>query len=156
MSGPASLVDDLLNPALVALLAREAAAGYDDEHGAAMAWPLVFVAVPMVLHGPTQKALPKSVATYLPNWAAANPLLAAGVAPRSRSLTGHVRAGVRFGLRHGLLELDGSGGLLPGPVRPGAPEGSLLALHRSALLVGRWFGRSAEPASVLSVLRVRP
>lgn len=156
MSGPASLVDGLLNPALVALLAREAAAGYGSEHGAAMAWPLIFVAMPMVLHGPTREALPRTTATYLPNWAAANPLLTAGLAPRARSLAGHVRTGVRFGLRHGLLELDGGGGLLPGPARPGAPEGSLLALHRSALLVGRWFGRSAEPASVFSVLRVRP
>lgn len=151
-----TLVEDLLNPALLALLLREAADGYRSEHTSAMAWPLAFVAAPMVLHGPTRDALPRTVATHLSTWAGAHHLLVAGLPARARSLATPVRAGLRLGLRHALLEIDNAGGLLPGRVRPGAPAGTLLQLHQSARLVGRWLGRSNEPSTVFALLRVVP
>lgn len=150
------LVEDLLNPALIALLLREASRGYLQEHGSAMPWPMAFVAAPMTLHGPTREALPRTVATHLSTWAGAHQPLVDGLAARSASLTAPAVAGIRFGLRHGLLETD-EGGLRPGTARPaGEPQGTLLQLHRSALLVGRWLGRSAEASTVFVVLRVRP
>lgn len=154
-----SVVEDLLNPALLALLLRQTASGYAQDRGGdpAMVWPLAFVAAPMILHGPTRQALPRRPTSHLTNWAQANELLVAGLAPRARSLSEPVRAGLRLGLRLSLLEVTDSGGIAAGPAAPrGKPEGSLLQLHRSARLVGRWFARTAEPSTVFAVLRARP
>lgn len=152
-----ALVEDLLNPALLALLLRETSGGYLQEHGSAMAWPMAILAAPMVLHGPTREALPKTVGTHLSTWAGTHQALVDGLAARSASLAAPAVAGIRLGLRHGLLETDDDGGLRPGPARPaGEPKGTLRQLHRSALLVGRWLGRSAETSTVFTVLRVRP
>lgn len=150
------LVEDLLNPALLALLLREAALGYEQDHGSAMAWPVAFVAAPFVLHGPTRQALPSTVATHLSTWAGANQLLVAGLPARAASLAGPVRAGLRLGLRHRLLDVN-DGRLAAGPARPSRePVGSLLQLHQAARLVGRWLGRSSEASTVFAVLRVAP
>lgn len=151
-----ALIEDLLNPAMLALLLRETALGYQQEHQSAMAWPLAFVAAPLVLHGPTREALPRTVATHLSTWADGNQALTAGLPARAASLATPVRAGLRLGLRYGLLALR-DGGVEAGEAKSSRePVGTLLQLHQSARLVGRWLGRSSEASTVLAILRVRP
>lgn len=149
-----SLSADMLNPALLAILLREAAGGYVADRGP-MAWPLAFAAAPLILHGPTRRALPRRASQHLSTWAQAHSELVAGLPPRARSLAPPVRAGLRTGLRTGLLALD-DGGLVPGdaPLRRGA--GALLELQRAAGLVGRWMGRSKEPVTVFALLGLQP
>lgn len=148
-----SLSADMLNPALLAVLLREATGGYVEGRGP-MAWPLAFAAAPLVLHGPTRRALPKRASQHLSTWAQGHTELVAGLPARARSLAPPVRAGLRTGLRTGLLALD-DGGLVPGAAL-GRGNGALLELQRAAALVGRWLGRSGEPSTVFALLGLRP
>jgi len=139
---------------VLAVLLREATGGYVEGRGP-MAWPLAFAAAPLVLHGPTRRALPRRSSQHLSRWAQGHSDLVAGLPVRARSLAPPVRAGLRTGLRTGLLALD-DGALVPGAASLARGTGRLLELQRAAALVGRWLGRSDEPSTVFALLGLRP
>lgn len=145
-----------LNPALLATVQAASAAAYERESGGElMVWPLVTLTPSLVLHGPTRRALPAAVSTHLSSWVARNPVLVAGLPQRVASLAPAVREGLRFGLRHGLLELQE--GRVRGTVRGVSRlEGELGELVRKAQLVGRWTARTERPSTVFALLGVRP
>ncbi|MDX3848495.1 three component ABC system middle component [Streptomyces europaeiscabiei] len=145
-----------LNPALLATVQASAAAAYERESpGELMVWPLATLIPSLVLHGPTRRALPAAVSTHLSSWVARNPVLVAGLPQRMASLAPAVREGLRFGLRHGLLELQE--GRVRGTVRGVSRlEGELGELVRKAQLVGRWTARTEQPSTVFALLGVRP
>ncbi|MFK0288054.1 three component ABC system middle component [Streptomyces sp. NPDC090499] len=145
-----------LNPALLATIQAASAAAYERESGGElMVWPLVTLTPPLVMHGPTRRALPTAVSTHLSSWVARNPVLVAGLPQRAASLAPVVQEGLRFGLRHGLLELQG--GRVRGTLRGVSRlEGELGELVRKAQLVGRWTARTEQPSTVFALLGVRP
>jgi hypothetical protein len=152
-SARSSVPATLLNPALLAFLEAAAASGYERETGAAMPWPLCFVIAPMVLHHGTRQALPSRISSHLGAWVSGNPVLRAGLPLRARALVGPVREGLRFGLRHGLLEVAPGGGLRQVVPRLRAPDaGDLQEILAKATFVGRWLSRSEEPATVFALL----
>ncbi|ARH89027.1 three component ABC system middle component [Streptomyces sp. MOE7] len=144
-----------LNPALLAMVQAAAAAAYARESGELMVWPLATLTPSIVLHGPTRRALPASVSTHLSSWVSRHPVLVAGIPQRAASLAPSVREGLRFGLRHQLLELEGGRvrGVLPGISRL---DGELGELVRKAKLLGRWTARTERPSTVFALLGVRP
>jgi ABC-three component (ABC-3C) system Middle Component 3 len=142
-----------LNPALVAGILAAAARSYESTAQQPMVWPMAFLVGPLVLHRPTRQALPKTTATHLSAWTSRNTLLRAGFPARAKALTPSVREGLRFGLRHGLLTVDG--GALHGA--PGSTrDKELTALLSSARLVGRWLAKTDQPATVFAILGVEP
>ena len=143
----------LLNPALIALLIREAATGYESG-GTEMSWPLLFLIPPLVLHRPTRNALPRDTRTHLSTWVAREPVLRAGFPDRAAAMSPLVREGLRFGLRHGVLLM--TGGTVRGADVGAAPLGELRTLLRSASLVGRWFAKSSQPSTIFALFGVRP
>lgn len=145
-----------LNPALLATIQAASAAAYERESGGTlMVWPLVTLTPSLVLHGPTRRALPSAVSTHLSSWVARNPVLVAGLPQRVDSLAPVVREGLRFGLRHNLLELHE--GRVRGTLRGVSRlEGELGELVRKAQLVGRWTARTEQPSTVFALLGVRP
>ncbi|WP_445263216.1 three component ABC system middle component [Pseudokineococcus sp. 5B2Z-1] len=149
-----SLSADLLNPSLLAVLLGETATGYAAGRDP-MAWPLAFAAAPLVLHGPTRRALPKRSSQHLAAWARAHPDLLIGLPDRARSLAPPVRAGLRTALRTGLVTVD-DGRLAPGPARLRRGDGALRELQLAAALVGRWLARSEQPSTVFALLGLRP
>ncbi len=142
-----------LNPLLVAGVLAWTSSGYRTVADAAMPWPLAFVASPLVLHAPSRRVLPAAASKRLLTWRDENEELVAGLPARSAALRPFVQAGLRAGLRHGLLALDGTSvrSLLP----PARTPDELRALHKSAALVGRWLGPLPLPA-VLAQLGVAP
>ncbi len=145
----------LLNPALLACVEAAAASGYERETDAAMPWPLSFVIAPMVLHRGTRQALPNRITSHLGAWVSSNPALRAGLPLRAHALVEPVREGLRFGLRHGLLETRPGGGLRQAASGPRAPDiGDLREILAKATFAGRWLSRSEEPATVFALLGV--
>jgi hypothetical protein len=139
----------------VACLEAAAASGYERETGAAMPWPLCFVIAPMVLHRGTRQAMPGRITSHLGAWVSGNPVLRAGLPLRARALVGPVREGLRFGLRHGLLEIRPGGGLRRAAPSLRAPDvGDLREILAKATFAGRWLSRSEEPATVFALLGV--
>jgi len=143
----------LLNPALIALLISEAAREYEREAGP-MSWPLTFLVPPLVLHRPTRDALPRDTRTHLSTWISREPLLRAGFPERAAAMTPLAREALRFGLRHGLLEvLEGNVRGLPSRT---PPRGELRLLVSKAGLVGRWLAKTDQPSTVFALLGVGP
>ncbi|MEU7590769.1 three component ABC system middle component [Micromonospora sp. NPDC049230] len=147
----------MLNPALVAAILATAADGYRKESDRAMPWPMAFIIVPLVLHRGTRQALPTSVRTHLATWTSRNPVLRAGFPPRAQGLVEPVKEGVRFGLTHGALTLEGNA--LRGRTR--RPKGfqmpdELADILRRASFVGRWLAKIDNTATVFAVLGVTP
>jgi hypothetical protein len=145
----------MLNPALLAVLL--AAAAYDYEKAKRrndrMPWPLGFLVLPLVLHRPTRAELPRDTRTHLSTWIRKHPLLRAGFPNRAAAMVPLTREGIRFGLRAGVLDIDGST-LRGGETR--RPSGELGQLIRAAALVGRWLATTDQPSTPFTLLGVAP
>lgn len=149
----------LFNPAFLALLARQAA----DQHaarsgGRPLPTVLVYVAVPLVLHGPTRRSLPSNVTTQMGEWIRANPEASLGLGQRVRALRPLISAGLRFGLTHGLLAAE-SGALRAGTL-PRRPRGMARSAEvddclNKARFVGRWLSGQPDLTTTLALWGLR-
>lgn len=150
--------ETLLNPAFIALLLANAAAGYERRTGRPMPISLCFIAAPIVLHATTRNTLPRRVTTKLGPWLEANPLLRAGFASRARATAPAVRAGLRAGLRGEILQLSGElvSGLPPRRRMTVRMSSEVEEILDRAEFAGGWLGLAGPPAGVFGMWRVRP
>jgi hypothetical protein len=149
----------MFNPALIAVIVAAAVDQYEHRSGFPMPWPMSFLVPPMVLHGPTRDALPRTSRTSLSSWIGSEAVLAAGFPRRAQHLAPQVREGIRFGVRHQLLEISGPSGALTCPTPPKTTKsspGDLIPIVRAAGMLGRIFARAGGSADVYAALRVRP
>ncbi|MFE3410519.1 three component ABC system middle component [Streptomyces mirabilis] len=143
-----------LNPALVGAVQAVMAQEYELKRGRAMLWPLAVILPVLVLHGPTRNALPSSIRTHLPTWAGRHPALLAGFGARVDSTLPVLREGLRFALRHGLIQVE-TGALHSVPFSTRRAEGELRELLKAARLVGKWTATVDQPSTLLALLGVR-
>lgn len=148
----------LLNPAFVALLLAHAASGHERRTGLGMPMALCFLVAPIVLHGPTRNALPRKVTTKPGPWLDAHPLLRAGFAARARSAVPAIRAGLREGVRAGVLELSGEriAGRPPRRQRGIVLSGEVDEILKRADFTGGWLGLAGPTTGTFAMWRVRP
>lgn len=149
----------MLNPGLLAAVTAAAASEYKRAAGEPMPWPLAYLVAPLVLHRGTREALPRTTRTHLGNWVSQNPVIHAGIPARAQSLAEPVREGLRFGLRHGALEVDDRGRLtgdLAAPAKKVAVPGEADQIIAKAGLVGKWLAKIDQPATAFAVLGVAP
>jgi hypothetical protein len=148
----------LLNPAFIALVLSQAAAGHTRRTKLPMPLSLSFLVVPIVLHAPTRAALPRKVTTKPGSWLEQQPLLRAGFAGRARTTSPAVRAGLREGLRAGALALSGEGVIGKPPRRRAAVSLSEEAeeILKRAEFAGGWLGLAGSPVGTYAMWRVRP
>lgn len=147
----------LFNPAFLAALIGRAAEGHRTHGGAPLPMGFAFLVAPVVLHSATRESLPR-VNARLATWADGRQLLRAELRWRAPHLTEVTRSGLRFGLRHGLIEFSASGVgataatlRLPPPTIPDA-----LDCWKAAERLGRWLPRAGPPSTVLALLGLRP
>jgi|SRR5437773_5156620 len=143
-----------LNPALLALVIASSAHGYESSRRDRMPWTLVFITSPLVMHGSSRRALPHDTRTHLSTWIARNPAVKAGFAGRARSLVPVTLEGLRFGIRSGLLSVEGDA-LKTSSSIPAA-TGQLAELIRSAALVGRWLAKVDQASTAFALFGVSP
>ena len=147
----------LFNPPFVAALMGRAAAGHRRERDAPLPLPLAYLVAPLVLHTPTRDELPR-VNARLAKWADDHQLLRAELRWRAPRFGPTTRRALRFGLRHDLIGLTGTG-IEPAPTlaRLSEPDTTDAAdCWKKAELLGRWLPRAGPPATVLALLGVRP
>lgn len=153
---------NLFNPAFLALLIERSAKGHEERSGNGLPWPLVALALPVVLHKETREALPERVTSSMAAWTGANPLLVAPLIDRARSLGPLVRESLLFGLSHQLVILEGdrlrSGSLAKrkpnSPWRE--PTDDFRSCATAASFFGRWCAVSGLPATVFALWGARP
>ncbi|WP_327707066.1 DUF6521 family protein [Streptomyces decoyicus] len=153
---PAALVAAMLNPALIATLLSAAADAYTRRQTTGMPWALSFIVAPMTLHQGTREALPVSTRTHLSTWISHHPVLRAGFPRRAKVMVAPVRAGLRFGLRHDVLEVHHDCLKPATPPHTTPPQDTEMHdILRSARLIGRWMAEN-EAAAVFAGLGVGP
>jgi len=148
------LIAHFLNPALIACVIGASAADYQQARTESMPWVLSFLVAPLVLHGPSRRALPRDTRTHLSTWVARNQLALAGFPDRARELVPDVREAIRYGLRCGVLSLaDRRLGALQVAV---PADGQLSDLLRAGALTGRWLAKIDRPSTAYALLGVTP
>jgi hypothetical protein len=150
----------LFNAAFLALLIRRAA----DEHyrrsgGLALPTLLVYLALPLALHGPTRRALPNIVTALMGEWVRAHPEVAAGLDDRARALLPLISAGLRLGLSHNLFTAHS--GALRASALPRRPRGMTRSVEvdecvDKAGFLGRWFSEQSDAVTTLALWGLRP
>lgn len=153
---------NLLNPAFMGQLIERAATGHGERAQGGLPWPLIFIALPVVLHKPTREALPRDVRTSMAAWARDNVLLVGALAERARSLRPLVTEALLFSLAHGMVRHD-CGAIVParlGKMSPNDPRREPTDDFRScaarATFFGRWCAASGLPSTVFALWGVRP
>lgn len=153
---------NLFNPAFLSQLVDRIAVGHTKTAESGIAWPLVYLALPIVLHKPTRDALPGSISTSMASWTRDHPLLVRTLAPRARSLRPHVTEALLFGLSHDAIHLDAAR-IVPGRRArrsPNLPWREPTADYREctdrATFVGRWCGTAGLPATIFALWGARP
>lgn len=147
------LVAHFLNPALMAVVASTSAAEYERARREPMPWVLLFVVAPLVLHGPSRRALPPNTRTHLSTWVARNPVIRSGFAERARALSPQVKDGVRYGVRCGALILAGQSIRGRSPSQATGQVGELVIAAR---LVGRWLAKLDRAATAYALFGISP
>lgn len=149
--------DSLLNPPFMALVLAHAAAGHERRTGQALPLSLCFLVAPIALHARTRDALPRRVTTKPGSWLNANPLLRAGFAGRARAVAPAVQAGLREGLRAGVLERSAYAIAGRPPGSRGVPlSEEVEEILKRAEFVGGWLGLAGPPVGSYAMWRVRP
>jgi hypothetical protein len=155
----------LLNPAFSATLIWSAARGYEsvDPQSSKRALPLelAFLILPIVLHRPTREELPPSVATSLPVWIEAHPLIRARLGERARILVPFTREALLFAGVHHFLSISVEG--LSTDERWKATVSRVIqdctdevaVCVRRAEFIGRWCARTGDAPTVMALLGVR-
>lgn len=144
----------LLNPAFCAVLARAGVRAYLAESKRGLPLPFIYLLLPLVLHKSTRDALPATGRTRMLTWLATSPAARVGVADRVRNVAPYTREAVLFGAQHDALRLDEDARLWPTrrrlrPYNPPESSEPARCLSRADLL-GRWFARGGDPATVLA------
>lgn len=148
----------LLNPALIAVISANAAMQYERQSSQAMPWHLTFLVAPLVLHTGTREALPRDTRTHLSTWITDNPVIRAGFPQRAQALAEHVREGLRFGMANRILTVTSDGGLhgrLTATAKP-IKTGDAAQIVRASGLIGKWFTRADQPATLFALFGVAP
>jgi hypothetical protein len=151
----------LLNPAFLAALIWSCAEGYCSIIPQGIPYPLIFVAIPVVLHKSTRESLPGRINIYLPTWLGDNPQVLIHFAERAKSVMPIVKEGMIFGVNGQLISLSSSR-ILAGSRPNGRAQflrdstDEVRACMQKAKFVGRWFASSGEYTTVMALWGVAP
>lgn len=153
---------NLYNPAFCGLLLRTCVEHYRKESGADMPYALAFLVLPLLLHTPTRKALPRSVATGLLMWLQGHPDVRLEFPDRAADFVPYTKEGIALAFAGDLLELVPGGHLglpekrLPAPSRMGALTAEVAECLEKAKFLGKWFARSGTASTIFTYLGVAP
>jgi Family of unknown function (DUF6521) len=157
MSRP-TVLRNLFNPAFLGVLLSRATEEYA---GSGMAPVLAYVALPLILHRETRKALPYNTRTSLTAWTQDHPELLIAFPEHVRKMRPFTEEAIIFACSTKLLRFDElTGKLRRGYEAPATDPEDVLADASDCLskakLVGRWLAKSGSTATIFALLGIRP
>jgi hypothetical protein len=157
-------VQRLLNPSFCSLLLWHSARTHEETSPAriGIAFEECFLVLPIVLHRETRESLPPRTTTSLTVWLGRNPLAPSTIADRARSLVPFTKEALRFAGAYGLVQFR----QMLIHANPdwrrrmaSALEGcsdEVRACAKRAEFLGKWFAKTGNAETVLSLLGVQP
>jgi len=150
----------LLNPAFTSVLIARFSGSYQEATSGPAPVTLTFLAVTMILHGPTRSALPARTSTNFLSWLENNDEIRIKLPDKAAGIAPIIREGLLFSLANDICRFVPPTMVSLGARRPrGAPQGrsaEVVQCQRSAMFLGRWLPRAGGEATVLALLGVRP
>jgi len=157
-------VQRLLNPSFCSMLLWYSARGHAEASRGreGIAFEECFLVLPMVLHRETRESLPPRTRTSLPVWLGRNPLAPSTIADRARSLIPFTKEALLFAGAYEVIHFDQTT-IRANPVWRSRMDLALedsseevRSCAKSAEFVGKWFGKTGNSETILSLLGVRP
>src|SRR5690349_18318254 len=102
-------VANLLNPAFCGEVQRRCLRAYERQASQHLPYPLIFLVLPILLHGRTRNLISRPQRQNLHAWLHAHPDVKVGFADRARTLVPVTREAVSFLLHTGVVEIDDQG-----------------------------------------------
>lgn len=153
-------VANLLNPAFCAEVLRRCIRKFSEASGKSFPYPLVFLVLPIVLHGKTRQRIPENARAQLHVWLQSNQDIRIGFAERAREMIPFVQEAMAFLLKAGALTVDPEAGLRSsgyrGPSLGVGAEDEVTDCYRKAEILGRLFARAGTPTTIYTMWGVRP
>lgn len=151
----------LLNPAFCAFLIASAASTFEETAETALPYLTTFLILPVVLHKPTREALPHTARTSLPVWLTEHAEYRIGFGGRVRAMKPHTQEALLVGNHSGILRFDDAGIRSTSVKQSLTSSGARLSGEARecagrARMVGGWFARAGDPATVFALWGVRP
>jgi len=152
-------VANLFNPAFCAALLNRVASGYHGDIRRGLAYPLAFVALPVVLHPDSADLLPPTSRSKFHGWLLENPEVLFGLPERAREMAPIVREGISFGLRYGILGFDAEKALVSLDSRElkqweKVPYNKKFS--KNAQILGRLLAQVKDVPTIFALFGVRP
>lgn len=152
----------LLNPAFCCVALTASVSSYTAVKSEGKPFPLLFMALPIVLHKPTRDLLPPNTRTSMASWLQQNPAARILFFDRVVSLKPHTQEAMLFGIMHDWLELQTSG-----LIRSALTEARVASAIRKLTLdarecamkarfLGKWLALAGSPATVMALWGIRP
>ena len=151
----------IFNPAFCGELIGRTVYEYHSTRQAGLGMVAAFLVLPLTLHTPTRKALPRRANTAFAGWVAKHAPLLAELPERTRRLLPVSREALLFAVCHQLVTFE-NGGLVPGSARirlraqVSVSTDEVIAARRAARLLGRWFAGQGTQTSILQGMGVTP
>lgn len=154
----------LLNPSFCSMLLWFSSAGHAgvSHQNSGLSFEECFLVLPMVLHREVRESLPTKITTSLAVWIGDNPLAPATIADRAHTLVPFTKEAIRFAGGYGVLQFDGTdvrANLDWRKRMTAALADSSEEVHtcaKRAEFVGRWFAKTGNAETVMSLLGVQP
>lgn len=147
----------LFNPAFLGYMINRAAYGWEKAQGRGIPLAVTFLVLPVVLHGPTRRALPSTTRTNLLVWMQDHPSQVGGFPAHAISLKPRVSDAITLASSTGLV-VAGGGLLTRGSARK-MPQGlsdEVRECFAKAEWVARWFAQTSPAISLFTYWGVKP
>lgn len=147
----------LFNPAFLGYMINRAAYGWEKAQGHGIPVAVVYIVLPVVLHGPTRRALPTTTRTNLLVWMQDHPLQVEAFPAHAVSLKQRVSDAIFLASSTGLVAAD-DGLLTRGSARkmPQGTSDEVRECFSKAEWVARWFAQTSPAMSLFTYWGVKP
>lgn len=146
----------LFNPAFLGYMINRAAHEWEKAQGRGMPVGVAYLVLPVVLHGPTRRALPSTTRTNLLVWMQENPELVATFPAHAIGLKPRVSDALALASSSGLVAAE-NGLLSRGRARrvPPSVSDEVRECYARASFVARWFAQTSPAMTLFTYWGVR-
>lgn len=151
---------NLFNPAFCSILLQNSIKGFQKEREQGMPYSLLFLVLPLVLHGSTRRALPATTAAKLHVWLQQQPEVLVGFGNRARNLAPYTKEALAFGMQTGIINLCNDGTFTWVKYKLKAVSWSsnteTAICYEKANFIGRWLAQAGELSTIYTMWGICP